>query len=61
MPWKAASKPVVHTLDLKPSQEIYTIGIPISFSALSAMDSISSPIMPEAQEVVINIAFGLNS
>ena len=56
--WYAASNPVVHILDLKPSHEHDTTGILSSSLNDSTTDSISSPIIPDAQEVVTKIALG---
>jgi len=59
IPWYAASNPVDHIRDLKPSQNMGTTGIPSSFCRLSVALSISSPIMPAAQDDCTNIAVGL--
>ena len=56
--WYAASNPVVQIFDLKPSQLHVTTGIPSSLLAASTTASMSSPIIPEAHDVVTNIALG---
>src|SRR5574344_464619 len=56
--WYAASNPVVQIFERKPSHEQDTTGIPSSFVSFPTTPSISSPIIPAAQDVVTKIAFG---
>ncbi|MNP52748.1 hypothetical protein D3C76_1471580 [compost metagenome] len=56
--WNAASKPEAQIWERKPSQNTGTTGMPTSASASFRVASISSPIIPEAQEVVTKITLG---
>ena len=56
--WSAISKPVAQILDLNPSQCTAATGTSISSFTSSTTLSISSPIIPVAQELVTKIALG---